>query len=157
MSAQGYWEGMARNEIAVDASPEQVFAVLADPSCYPDWVVGAKAVRAADPSWPEPGALLHHKVGAGPVELRDNTKVLLCDRPRVLVLEARARPLGVAEVRIEIEGDVSGSRVVMHEYVVRPKALRVLSPLVDLAIKARNVESLRRLKELAEQRRLADR
>lgn len=148
---------MARNEIAVDATPEQVFAVLADPYCYADWVVGAKAVRAADPAWPQPGTLLHHKVGAGPVELRDNTKVLDCDPPWVLVLEARARPLGVAEVRIEVDADGEGSRVVLHEYVVRPLALRVLSPLVDLAIKARNVESLRRLKALAEQRRLAQR
>lgn len=148
---------MARNEIAVDATPEQVFAVLADPYSYADWVVGAKTVRAADPAWPKPGALLHHKVGAGPVEVRDNTKVLESDRPHLLVLEARARPLGVAEVRLEVHADGSGSRIVMHEYVLRPRALRLLSPLVDLAIKARNVESLRRLKGLAEQRRLAQR
>ena len=43
----------------IDATPEQVFSVLADGWLYPSWVVGASRIRAVDDSWPSPGAELH--------------------------------------------------------------------------------------------------
>ena len=35
---------MAENEIEIEAPPERVWAVLADPQCFDDWVVGAQNV-----------------------------------------------------------------------------------------------------------------
>ena len=35
---------MATNECFIDAAPERVFSVLADPHSYEHWVVGAQAV-----------------------------------------------------------------------------------------------------------------
>ena len=58
---------MARNQRDIDAPPERVFAVLADPRCYPEWVVGSKEIRAADPGFPAPGTRFHHTVGVGPL------------------------------------------------------------------------------------------
>ena len=47
---------MARNRVHIHASPEEVFAVLADPERYPDWVVGAAGIRDADESFPAAGS-----------------------------------------------------------------------------------------------------
>ena len=38
----------AENEIEIDAPPERVWEVLANPESFDDWVVGAKDVRDAD-------------------------------------------------------------------------------------------------------------
>ena len=52
------------NEILVDSPPSRVFAVLADPTTYPDWLVGAQAIRDVDPAWPAPGAKFSHRIGS---------------------------------------------------------------------------------------------
>src|SRR5258705_849047 len=94
---------MARNEIVIDAPPEKVYETLLDPSAYPEWVVGAKQLRDVDRSWPKKGARFHHKVGAGPVELADSTKILEKKPNRRVVLEVRIRPLGVGKVKIDLK------------------------------------------------------
>jgi len=43
---------MATNTIHVDAPPEAVWEVLADPRLYGNWVVGASTTRAVDGDWP---------------------------------------------------------------------------------------------------------
>lgn len=56
---------MARNRVHIDAAPEDVFAVLSKPGCYPEWVVGGAGVRDHDENFPEVGSRFHHKVGGG--------------------------------------------------------------------------------------------
>jgi uncharacterized protein YndB with AHSA1/START domain len=85
--------------MTVDAPPERVFAVLADPKTYADWVVGSDTIRDADPTWPAPGSRFYHRVGVGPIKVKDHTEVREADRPRKLALHARARPLGTARSR----------------------------------------------------------
>jgi uncharacterized protein YndB with AHSA1/START domain len=131
----------------IPASPDEVWAVLADPKRYADWVVGAKEVRGLEGDWPAPGARFHHTVGLGPIHIHDSTSVLESSPPRRLILRARARPLGHARIALELTQSGVGTRVVMTEEPTSPLASlgqRVLDPLIH----TRNVEALRRLEGL---------
>ena len=139
----------AENEIDIDAPPEAVWNVLAQPMLYDEWVFGAQAVRDADDQWPAPGAKLHHSVGVGPLAIDDETVVVESDPPRRLVLEAKVRPLGRFPVELELEPrPEGGTHVRMRESASDGPLEHV--PGTDLAIGARNTLSLRRLKQLAE-------
>ena len=148
----GYTAAVAENSTTIDASPEDVFAVLLDPWTYKDWVVGADDIRDVDSDWPEIGSRFHHTVGVGPAKTDDNTKIVELDRPRRLVLEARARPAGVAHVEFVVEPDENGSRVTIEEYPIDGPAEKVPSALTDFGLKIRNVETLRRLRRVVEER-----
>src|SRR3954454_22083271 len=100
---------MAHNSIRTCAPPDAVFDVLDDACAYPRWVVGARRVRAVDPSWPNPGSRFHHALGTEAGELHDSSKVLERDRPNRLVLEVRFRPVGVARVDIRVRPTADGS------------------------------------------------
>jgi uncharacterized protein YndB with AHSA1/START domain len=142
---------VAENRVTIDARPEQVFAVLADPRSYEEWLVGCKHIRGVDGDWPEVGSVFHHRVGVGPLALEDNTKVLECSAPERLVLEARARPIGVAEVVFSLSPVAEGgTEVVMAEKPVRGLAKSIDNPLLGATVSARNGESLRRLKRYVE-------
>jgi uncharacterized protein YndB with AHSA1/START domain len=141
---------MARTTIHVAAEPERVFAVLADPYTYDEWVVGSKRIRGVEGAWPEPGATFHHAVGIGPFTVRDTTSVLDSAPPRRLVLSARARPTGVARVEFDLTPDEGGTEVVMTEVPVEGPPALLHNALQDCLIDRRNRETLRRLKQLAE-------
>lgn len=144
---------MAENKITTHASPETVFSVLSDPSAYEDWVVGASDIRDADETWPAEGATFHHTQFVPRVGLRDTTTVLECTPPKRLVLCVRARPLVIAEVELEMHQTVSGStEITMIETPVGGLGGKLDNPLIHKSLRARNAESLRRLKNLAEQR-----
>jgi uncharacterized protein YndB with AHSA1/START domain len=149
---------MARNVADFEGvTPHDVWAVITDPHAYPDWVVGAHRIRDVDAGWPQPGSAFHHEVGAWPLRVKDNTKVREIVEPTRLVLEARARPAGVAAVTILLEdtGD-DGTRVVLLEEPVAGPAKLVPKPVMNALTKARNAESLRRLRKLVDERRAAD-
>jgi uncharacterized protein YndB with AHSA1/START domain len=143
---------VAVNEIAIDASPETVFDVLANPSSYAYWVVGAKKIRGADEGFPKAGTRLHHTVGVGPLTLRDHTTVIEEQRPRRLVLEANLKSLGSALITLDLSPDGGGTRVVMTERPSRGLPARLGMRVGNVVLRGRNFLSLERLKELAESR-----
>ena len=143
---------MARNAALIDASADTVFDVLTDPDDYPRWVVGASDIRDVDSDWPAAGTAFHHRVGLGPLTLADRTTVLEIERPRRLVLQARARPAGTARITLQLEPSGAGTRVTLVEDPGDLLTRLVFTPLVHLADRERNAASLRRLKRLAEQR-----
>ena len=143
---------MARNQIIVSAPPEAVFEVLADARCYGQWVVGSSEIRAADPEWPAPGTAFDHRVGVGPLKTADCTEVLSSQAPRYLELLAHASPLPPARVRLELSPEDGGTRITMLEDVDDPVLRKVLWPVVQPTTWIRNLESLRRLRALAEGR-----
>ncbi len=143
---------MALNETFIEAPPERVFAVLADYRAYGEWVVGSRLMRGADPDFPAPGSRFYHQVGVGPLHLNDHTRVEEVEPPRRLVLRAKARPLGTAIVDMRLEPVDGGTKVVMREDPGDPLTALIFMPLTHLLVRGRNVESLRRLKELAEHR-----
>ena len=141
---------MAENEIVVDAPPERVFGVLADPEKYGEWVVGAAGIRDADGHWPEPGARLHHSTGIGPLTIDDMTEVTAVDPPSRLELLAHLGPLGTFRVELVLEpAPGGGTRIVMREAPVEGIS-KLAGPVGDLAGRVRNKLSLARLKSLAE-------
>jgi len=141
---------MTENEILIAAPRERVFAVLADPTSYAHWVIGAKEIRSSEGDWPAAGSRIHHSVGAGPVTVDDTTEVLECVEPERLVLLAHLGPLGDFEVDLRL-ADVQGdaTKVTMLERSVQGVS-RLAGPVGDAFVHGRNAWSLQRLKELAE-------
>jgi len=129
--------------------PEAVWESLADPGGYGYWVVGSKVIRDADPDWPAPGSKFHHTVGLGPFALSDHTEALDADPPRLLRMRAKGRPLGTVTVTMEMTARDGGTIVRMTESPDGLSSLLALNPLVHVATRARNAESLMRLEELA--------
>ena len=137
----------------MEATPEEIFAVLADGWAYDDWVVGAKQIRAVDADWPERGAQFHHEIGVGPIDIKDSSKVLEVDPPHRLVLSVRFRPAGTAVVELSLEPlDNGRTRVVMKE-TPRSGAARALALATSMILVVRNELSLWRLRRLVTSRR----
>jgi uncharacterized protein YndB with AHSA1/START domain len=133
-------------------TPERVWDVLCDGWLYPLWVVGASRMREVDDDWPAVGAKLHHSVGTWPALLDDNTEVTACEPQKLLALRARAWPFGEAAVRLHLEVQGAGTRVVIEEDAVSGPGKLVPQPLRAPGLKWRNVETLRRLAYIAERR-----
>lgn len=134
----------------VAASRDDVFEVLADGWNYPNWVVGATHVRAVDDRWPDPGTRIHHSVGLWPMHLDDVTEVVVSERPRLLVLDARLWLAGAARVRLElVELGERRTRITMTERAVRGPFSLTPANLQARILGPRNRESLRRLADLA--------
>lgn len=144
---------MAENEIDIPAPVEDVWEVLLDPYAYVRWVVGGRTVRAVDEDWPRPGTAFHHTAGVRPLVVKDKTKVLELEPHRRLVLEAKARPVGTARVVLELEATDDGTRVTLVEEPVSGPLTLVPDGVIDALTRARNAQSLRRLRALVEERR----
>jgi hypothetical protein len=146
---------MSVNYRIINAPPNRVEQVLRDGWNYADWVVGAVHIRAVDPGWPAPGSCVHHRVGAWPLTLNDNTEVMSYEPGKSLGLRARLRPFGEAMVRLDWEQLTAGScRVRMEEQFVDGPALTLRNKVADVVLHARNAESLARLEHLT--RKYAD-
>lgn len=135
-----------------DCPPEAVFDVLADGWLFVAWVVGAARCRDVERSWPAEGARIHHSFGVWPVLIDDTTTSLEWSAPRRAVFQARGWPLGEARVAIEVKPSGGGSVVRITEYPTHGPG-RLVRALLEPLIWIRNVETLRRLREIAEGRR----
>lgn len=146
---------MATVTRTVQAPPDRVFAVLSDGWTYSDWVVGTVHIRDVDESWPAVGARLHHKAGPWPLSLHDKSTVLACEPGRSLRLKAGLWPLGAAEVLISLTPVNGGNatRVTIAEDFTDGPLLWARNKVNDLVLHRRNVESLRRLADVAERDR----
>jgi uncharacterized protein YndB with AHSA1/START domain len=143
---------MSINTRVIAATPDQVWDVLADGWLYPLWVVGASRMREVDDSWPEVGARLHHSVGTWPLLIDDTTEVLEAQPGSYLKLRARAWPAGEANVQIRLSPVGTDTEVTIIEDAVSGPSLLMPQPLRQPALKWRNVETLRRLSYVAENR-----
>jgi uncharacterized protein YndB with AHSA1/START domain len=143
---------MSTNRRRIEATPEEVWSVLADGWLYPLWVVGASRMREVDDHWPTVGAQLHHSVGSWPLLIDDTTEVLEVTPGSLLRLRARAWPGGAAEVTIRLEAVGTETEVVIEEDAVSGPGRLVPKALRDAPLTWRNVETLRRLAYLAERR-----
>ena len=135
------------------ASPDQVWAVLADGWLYPLWVVGATRMREVDDHWPQEGAELHHSVGTWPLVIDDTTTVTECRAPTRLALQARAWPGGEASVVLRLEPHADGTRVTIEEDASHGPGRLVPGIVRKPLLTWRNTEALRRLALLVENRR----
>jgi hypothetical protein len=141
---------MATASRIIGATPEQIFAVLADGWSYAAWVVGAAHMRDVDPSWPAVGARLHHRVGPWPVNIDDRTVVRAMVPNQLLELDARVWPLGAALVRLTLDPlDAGHTKVRMEEFLSSRLARKVPDIVQAALIVPRNRESLARLDDIA--------
>jgi uncharacterized protein YndB with AHSA1/START domain len=137
----------------IDAPPERVFDALSDGWLLPVWVVGATHIRDVDETWPNPGAMVHHEVGAWPLAISDMTGVVEYDPPRRFVLQGRAWPFGEVYIQLDVEPEGGGAKVVMGEAPSYGAARLIDNPLQRWLLAARNRESLSRLRDIVENRR----
>ena len=143
---------MAEVTTCIDASPDEVFAVLSDGWKYTNWVVGASHMRAVDAEWPAVGARLHHSSGLWPMLTRDETVVERSEPASRIELLAKGGPLGAARVVITLAPIDGRTRVTMAETPVSGVGRWLYNRLTDAALAMRNTESLARLAALAERR-----
>lgn len=143
---------MSVNHIEVLRPREAVFAVLADPFTFEDWVVGASEIRDVEGAWPAPGSLFHHTQGVPKAGLKDTTSVVQSTTPERLLLEVRARPVIVARVEIVLQAIGERTHVQLAERPVGGFLARLDGRPLDRMLFLRNAESLRRLKRLCESR-----
>ncbi len=133
----------------IDATPQEIWSVLADGWLYTGWVVGASHIRAVDDTWPAVGSKLHHAVGAWPVQIKDSTSVLESEPNRHLVLQARGWPAGEAKVELTLEPDGVNTLVRIGETPTNGPGKWLNNPLQQKLLEARNREALSRLEALA--------
>jgi uncharacterized protein YndB with AHSA1/START domain len=144
---------MAKVEHLINTTPERVFAVLADGWTYSDWVVGSAHIRDVDAEFPGAGSKLYHKVGPWPLSVSDESVVLECEAPYMLLLKVKLWPLGAGKVQFVLSsiGD-RGTRVTMTEEFTDGPMVLARNKINDVLLHGRNAESLRRLEDLAVRR-----
>lgn len=143
---------MATTSWTAATTPDKIWDVLSDGWLFPLWVVGASRIRGVDPTWPAPGARLHHSVGVWPVLLDDHTEALACEPMERLELQARAWPLGEAHVVLRLRPADGGAEIEIEEDLTDGPGSLLPRPLRRVALQWRNKETLRRLAMLAEGR-----
>jgi hypothetical protein len=134
----------------VPVAPDRVFGVLADGWLYSGWVVGASHIRDVDAHWPKLGARIHHSIGPWPLLMKDSTLVVAIEQDRLLELQARMWPFGVARVRVTLARTADGgTQIQMDEKLVQGPASLLPEPVQAALLKPRNRESLDRLAAMA--------
>jgi uncharacterized protein YndB with AHSA1/START domain len=144
---------MAVNTVTVEAPPDIVFSVLADPPSYASFVVGTKRIRRFDARFPDLGSEFHHTLGVGPLPVVwDLSRVEEVDDGRRLVLRAQMRPLAVNLVAFTLRPVDAGTEVEVEEYAIEGPVALLWNPGFEALVSLRNTEMLRRLKKLSERR-----
>ncbi len=127
----------------IAAPPEEVWAVLAEPTTYPDWLVGAQEIRAVDADFPKPGSKFHHSVGPDQqATVDDDSTSLEADAPNRLVLEVHVGPM-VGTVDFRLRPAPEGTEIRFRE--VLSGAWRLVMPGMRPVFHARNTKSLEQL------------
>jgi hypothetical protein len=139
---------MAVNRRYMPYDPSLIFSVLRDGWSYDKWVVGTSKIRSVDPTWPEPGARLHYRIGRGAMSKDDETRSIRIVDGSELELEAVGRPLGTARVDIRVDRVRDGALVTMIEHPTKGALASLHNPGFELLIYLRNVETLRRLERV---------
>lgn len=137
----------------INATPEQVWATLADGWLYAAWVVGTSKIREVDDGFPAVGTKIHHAFGLWPLLLQDETEVLVCEPERHLVLQARGRPMGEATTAIDLVPSGGGTALRLAETPTKGPGAWVNNPLAEAVLRHRLTECLTRLAPLVEGRR----
>jgi uncharacterized protein YndB with AHSA1/START domain len=143
---------MSTVHATIEAPIDDVWEALVDVRTYPDWLIGARKIRAIDDDWPAPGTAFHHTVGlGGPLTISDRTRSLAVEPKRRLVLDVRAWPLVHGEVTFELRTAGDGTtEVALEEHPVGIH--RLFTPLLAPMAAARNKASLEKLEHRVRER-----
>lgn len=112
--------------------------------------MGTSKIRDADSHYPAVGSRLYHRIGLGPLGIRDHTEVLELEPNRRIVLDAHLRPIGRARVRLTLEPYEDGTRVLMEEGPADFwSRITMGGPVAQPLLRLRNTEALSRLRRVA--------
>ncbi|MFO7292272.1 MAG: SRPBCC family protein [Actinomycetes bacterium] len=137
--------------IAFTPAPiETVFALLADPARYEEFVVGNSTIRSFDPDWPSEGATFHHSLGIKPFVVKDKSISLATDHATYLVMETRMSVLGASITAFELSPTGAGTKIEIFEEAISGPFAWLWSRPVDALLDWRNRRLLERLCRLAE-------
>ncbi|MGW7548737.1 SRPBCC family protein [Streptomyces sp. NPDC054770] len=93
---------MAVHHQLIRRPPHAVWAVLADPACYGEWVVGPSESVPLDRTWPAVGSRLGYTVRLGPWSADGVTTVRHQESGSELELEASFKQLGTARIFLQL-------------------------------------------------------
>ncbi|MER5498241.1 SRPBCC family protein [Streptomyces sp. NPDC002466] len=140
---------MARNRRLILSSPSRVWDLLSDGRRYGEWVSGTQQVIDVDPHWPEVGARLRVRVGAGPLTLDDTCVVRICEPRHRLELEAKADPFGAARIAMNLIPWGENTLFVLEWHALRGPGTRMHGLPVDYLVSIRNGMMLTKLARIA--------
>ncbi|MFG2623072.1 SRPBCC family protein [Streptomyces sp. NPDC048507] len=141
---------MAVRHQLIRRAPHAVWAVLADPTRYGEWVVGPSESTPLDAHWPATGSRLRYTVRLGPWTARSVTTVRHNEPGRELELEALAKGLGTARIFLQLRPWGDDTLVVCDEHPLRGIGGALHNPLSEALLQVRHRGMLARLARAVE-------
>ncbi|WP_327738983.1 SRPBCC family protein [Streptomyces nojiriensis] len=139
-----------RNQL-IHRPPQAVWAVLADPTLYGEWVVGPSESTPLDQAWPEVGSRLRYTVRLGPWSTEGVTTVRHTEAGRELELEASFKSLGTARIFLQLRPWGEETLVVCDEHPLRGVGGTLHNPAIEVLLQLRHRGMLARLAKIVEQ------
>ncbi|MFD4750841.1 SRPBCC family protein [Streptomyces rubiginosohelvolus] len=138
---------MAIRHRLIERPAADVWAVLADPTRYGDWVVGTSKSSPEAGSWPEVGAAITYTVRLGRWSAQGRTTVRRCEAPHVLELEAESGWLGTARIALKVRPWGRNTLVIIDEHPLRGPAAKLHNTVIDAFVQVRHRSMLAHLAE----------
>ncbi|MEU9146059.1 SRPBCC family protein [Streptomyces sp. NPDC048349] len=144
---------MAVRHQLIRRPPHAVWAVLADPARYGEWVVGPSESTPLDDTWPEVGSRLRYTVRLGPWSVEGITTVRHREPGTELELEAAFKALGTARIYFQLRPWGEETLVVCDEHPLRGIGGALHNPATEAFLQLRHRGMLARLARVVEQQR----
>ncbi|WP_435971519.1 SRPBCC family protein [Streptomyces sp. Qhu_M48] len=148
---------MATRHQLIRRPPDAVWAVLADPRLYGEWVIGPSESTPLDAAWPEVGSRIRYSVRFGPWSADGVTTVRHTVSGRELELEASFASLGTARIFLQLRPWGEETLVVCDEHPLRGLGGKLHNSVSEAAIQLRHRGMLARLAGLVERDRAGSR
>ncbi|MGW6418978.1 SRPBCC family protein [Streptomyces sp. NPDC055055] len=142
---------MAVRHQLIRRSPRSVWAVLADPTLYGEWVVGPCESTPLDATWPAPGSRLRYTIRLGPWSAEGSTTVRHQEAGKELELEAAFKSLGTARIFLQLRPWGEETVVVCDEHPLRGLSSSLHNSVSETVLQLRHRGMLARLARLVEQ------
>ena len=143
-------------EIEIDASPDAVYDVLADPTCLGEWVTIQDELEEAPDGDLKAGDTLRQRMKVAGTKFHLSWTVMEADRPNRIVWEGKG-PMGskaLAVYELHENGDGKTRFTYLNEYAMPGGPAGKLAGRAILKASGREADrTLERLKELVERRR----
>ncbi|RCH67742.1 SRPBCC family protein [Streptomyces sp. SDr-06] len=141
---------MAIRHQLIQRSPAEVWAVLADPEQYGDWVVGPDKSEPLDQAWPRTGSRLRFTLRVGPWAGQGTTTVRHSEACEELELEAGFKALGSARIYLQLRPWGEGTLVICDEHPLRGVGGTLHNPVSEALLQLRHRGMLARLAKVVE-------
>jgi uncharacterized protein YndB with AHSA1/START domain len=142
---------MAVRHQLIHRPPHAVWAVLADPTRYGEWVAGPSESSPLDQAWPEVGSRIRYILRLGPWAADGVTTVRHSETGRELELEASFKPLGTARIFLQLRPWGEETLVVCDEHPLRGPGGALHNPAIEALLQLRHRGMLARLARVVEQ------